>query len=71
MAYSIFMKINHNEGLNKQTEKQKASSIVQLEVLNGCGTSGIADKFTDYLRKQNFDVVQIGNYISFDIDKIH
>lgn len=38
-------------------------------MLNGCGASGAADKFTDYLRKNNFDVVQSGNYISFDVDK--
>lgn len=37
--------------------------------MNGCGAAGVAEKFTDYLRKEKFDVVQIGNYISFDIDK--
>ncbi|MCS7053518.1 MAG: LytR C-terminal domain-containing protein [Ignavibacterium sp.] len=36
--------------------------------MNGCGTSGVAEKFTDLLRSKNFDVVKVGNYYSFDVD---
>ena len=39
-----------------------------MEVLNGCGVNGVADNFTDYLRAANFDVVNIGNYRSFEVD---
>ena len=68
MAYSLFSKLfsskdDFSSGKNKQT------AMVQVEVLNGCGVSGIADKITDYLRKHNFDVVQTGNYTSFNMDK--
>lgn len=38
-------------------------------MLNGCGVSGVADTLTEYLRNHNFDVVQIGNYISYDVEK--
>lgn len=48
--------------------RNEAPSVIQVEVLNGCGAAGVADKFTDLLRKNKFDVVQAGNYISFDID---
>jgi hypothetical protein len=41
---------------------------IQVEVLNGCGVSGIADKLTDYLRQNRFDVVNIGNYFSFEVE---
>lgn len=41
---------------------------IQVEVLNGCGSKGLADTFTELLRKKNFDVVKIGNYTSFDVD---
>jgi hypothetical protein len=47
--------------------QKSPADIVQLEVLNGCGASGVAEKLTEYLRKRDFDVVQIGNYRSFDI----
>ena len=41
---------------------------IQVEVLNGCGVSGIADKLTDYLRINYIDVVNLGNYRSFEIE---
>ena len=52
---------------NKIPEEHK--QIIQVEVLNGCGVVDIADKFTDSLRKRNFDVVNTANYRSFEIDK--
>ena len=70
MVYSFISKIKENQ-TNEETlaRKNQASKIVQVEVLNGCGKSGVAEKFTSYLRDRNFDVVQMGNYMSFDIDK--
>ncbi|MBR9978183.1 MAG: LytR C-terminal domain-containing protein [Bacteroidetes bacterium] len=44
------------------------ADIIQLDVLNGCGVSGVAQRFTDYLRKRNFDVVQSANYKTFDVE---
>ena len=38
-------------------------------MLNGCGKSGVAEKLTDYLRAEGFDVVRLGNYRSFEIEK--
>jgi hypothetical protein len=35
---------------------------IQVEVLNGCGVKGIAEKFTNYLRNNDIDVVSRGNY---------
>jgi hypothetical protein len=42
---------------------------VQIEVLNGCGAPGIADKFTAFLRQKGFDVVKTGNYESYNVPK--
>jgi hypothetical protein len=67
MSYSIYLKITSNN-TPPPDDQQKAAEIVQLEVLNGCGTPGVAEKFTDYLRSRNFDVVSRGNYRSFEID---
>lgn len=50
-------------------KKEIPSEIIQIEVLNGCGVTGVADMFTDYLRNQNFDVVNIDNYVTFDINE--
>lgn len=70
LGYSLFEKIRNKSIADRELELQKAAApIVQVEVLNGCGISGVAEKFTDYLRNNNFDVVQMGNYKSFDIGK--
>ena len=42
---------------------------VQLEVLNGCGVSGAASKITSYLRRRGFDVVDMRNYKTFDLQE--
>jgi len=70
MVYSLYINVKSNK-LNEESleKKNKTANIIQVEVLNGCGKSGVAEKFTSYLRNRNFDVVQMGNYISFDIDK--
>jgi len=69
MSYSLVTKINSlGSGDEDTSEANKPSKIIQLEVLNGCGIGGVADKITSYLRQNNFDVVQMGNYSSFDID---
>ncbi|MEX2602059.1 MAG: LytR C-terminal domain-containing protein [Balneolaceae bacterium] len=43
------------------------SDIIQLEVLNGCGVSGIASLFTSTLREYGFDVVETGNFDNYDM----
>lgn len=42
---------------------------IQLDVQNGTRENGIAVRITEYLRKNGFDVVEIGNYKSKDIEK--
>lgn len=44
-------------------------NIIQVEVLNGCGVAGVATRFTNALRKTGFDVVESGNFDSFDVEK--
>jgi len=44
-------------------------SVIQVEVRNGAGVNGLAARTTQYLRDHGFDVVNVGNYSSFDQDK--
>lgn len=43
-----------------------ASDIIQVEVRNGCGVSGLAAGMTEYLRQHGFDVVEVGDHSSFN-----
>ena len=42
---------------------------IQLDVQNGTTENGVASDFTEYLRKNNVDVVEMGNYKTQDIEK--
>lgn len=57
-----------NTEIKNKNKSNLVKENIQVEVLNGCGVSGVADKVTDYLRDKNFDVVNIGNYRSFEIE---
>ena len=70
LTFSLVSRLSGSTSEQNNGENQKsAAAVIQVEVLNGCGVSGVAEEFTNYLRKEKFDVVQIGNYISFDIDQ--
>lgn len=43
------------------------SNVIQMEVLNGVGVSGLANQFTGTLRQFGFDVVETGNFDHFDV----
>ena len=48
----------------------KQDEIITVEVLNACGVQGLANEITQYLRNQNFDVVNVGNYEGgFDLEQ--
>ena len=67
LAYSVFNEIPFNDSDYNYLEDSTRVRI-QVEVLNGCGVSGVAEKLTDYLRTNNIDVVNLGNYRSFEIE---
>ena len=44
---------------------------IKVEILNGCGSKGIADKYTNLFRKKGFDVIYSGNANNFNYDHTH
>lgn len=41
---------------------------VRVQVLNGCGVSGIANDFSEYLQQQRYDVIEVGNAATWDYE---
>jgi hypothetical protein len=68
LGYSLIIKLNVFGGNSEIDKLAKHKKNMQIEVLNGCGVDGVADMFTDSLRKKNIDVVNTGNYRSYNID---
>ena len=67
LAYSVVKTISSND-TEDYLLVDSTKARIQVEVLNGCGVSGVAEKLTDYLRTNNIDVVNLGNYRSFEIE---
>jgi hypothetical protein len=53
--------------LRPPVDSTKEGGAVQVEILNGCGVSGAATAFTGYLRARGFDVVEMRNFKTFDV----
>ncbi len=68
--YAIMFPSNGTGDHNKQPASDVAvtsKSVVQIDVLNGCGVSGTGQKMTSFLRAAGYDVVDMGNYKTFDV----
>ena len=50
------------------TEAPPTDDIIQVAVRNGCGEPDLAAQTRGYLVRAGFDVVEVGNYSSFDVD---
>jgi hypothetical protein len=77
LGFSLIMNANSGKDIPPQQKLSDTTKVktnqpnltVQLEVLNATSQSGVAGIFTDFLRKQGFDVVDYGNYQSNDEPK--
>lgn len=47
--------------IDSSIAKSTAQEVIQVNILNACGTKGLASKAKDFLRARGFDVVEIGN----------
>ncbi len=56
-------------GLNRENYISKPIEYIEVvEVLNGCGISGLAGNFAKYIRESGYDVLYIGNADNKDYD---
>ena len=61
-SYSI-----QNNQIDTTTELRHSDYIrAEIEVLNGCGESGVANLFTKFLRSDGYDVIEIKNADNFE-----
>lgn len=64
------MKFRSEKTITEEIVKDPpVSEIIQVEVLNGCGVPGTGDRFKDFLRSKGCDVVNVENYINFNVEK--
>jgi hypothetical protein len=49
--------------------EQAAAAPIQIDVLNGCGVNGVGNAMTGFCREQGYDVVEMGNYKNFEVER--
>lgn len=71
LLISLFTRIVYPRIQNQReaNESVVVSDVIQIEVLNGCGIGGVANTFTQLLRKGGFDVVESGNFEHFELQE--
>ncbi len=52
--------------MNQVQTYDALNKIIQIEVLNGCGEKGVADLYANFLRKNNYDVIDYKNADNFN-----
>lgn len=69
LAYGLVTRVMapRVDPLRESNAGQLVGEIIQVEVRNGCGVSGLAARTTLYLRDSGFDVVEVGDFESFDV----
>jgi hypothetical protein len=67
LSYSLIVRTTVRPPVDPTKHDRESAEIIQIDVLNGCGISGVAGEFTSYLRSRGYDVVEIGNYRTFDV----
>lgn len=69
LGYSLLDRHLLNPPVEIERAGPAAGEIIQLDVLNGCGVQGAATRFTAFLRERGYDVVEMKNYKTFDVDE--
>jgi len=61
LVWSFVHRLFIEPPVEPETVQGGKAHTIQLDVLNGSGTSKMSQRFTDYLRSRGFDVVEMGN----------
>ena len=52
--------------VREENPAELVGQTIQIEVRNGSGVTGLAAEATHFLRREGFDVVEVGDHTSFD-----
>ena len=69
---TILSKNKTNKDFKDSTKKgvtNQPNLSIQVDVQNGTGENRVGAIFRDYLKRKGYDVVDLGNYKSNDVDK--
>jgi hypothetical protein len=69
LAYSLLSRSVLQPPVDPGKAGVAPGEVIQIDVLNGSGLQGAANNCTSYLRARGFDVVEMRNYKTSDVDE--
>ncbi len=60
--YRVFIAPPVETTIKSDDTPRSNNKKIQIEILNGTNINGLANKMTEYLRKMDFDVINVGNW---------
>jgi LytR cell envelope-related transcriptional attenuator len=69
LSYSLINRQVLHPPVDSGKDGVAPGEIIQIDVLNGSGLQGAAGSCTSYLRARGFDVVEMRNYKTSDVDE--
>ncbi|MFA5832237.1 MAG: LytR C-terminal domain-containing protein [Bacteroidota bacterium] len=66
--YGIFSQQSTSTISSAKKENDTMHVPIQINVLNGCGVNGVGNTMTKFCRQLGYDVVEMGNYKTFDLE---
>jgi hypothetical protein len=69
LSYELFMRHVVRPPVESGRAGGESGEVIQIDVLNACGIDGAASTMTSYLRSRGYDVVEMRNYKTFDIQE--
>lgn len=65
--YGIFFGTVTDNNAPWKAQNDSTHTTIQINILNGCGVSGVGNTLMNFCRQASYDVVETGNYSSFDV----
>ena len=69
LSYELIMRHFVRPPVQVERSGGESGEVIQIDVLNACGIDGAASRMTSYLRARGYDVVEMRNYKTFDIEQ--
>jgi len=68
LLYSLVVRHVVSPPVEPERAGKETGEVIQIDLLNGCGIDGAAGSWAVYLRSRGYDVVEMRNFRTYDVE---
>ena len=68
LLYSLVIRHVVSPPVEPERVGTESGEVIQIDLLNGCGIDGAAGAWAAYLRSRGYDVVEMRNFKTYDVE---